>query len=140
MSSKRGRTSAAAVLTVPQPSSIDRISRPVCPHDLTDEETEVWAAVVNSLPADWFKAENLPLLSQYSRHVIQARRIAELIERATSDANLTIKDYDRLLKAQARESAAMSSLATKMRISHQATTNHRGNSKSATSLRKPWES
>ena len=139
MSSKRGRTSLAAVLTTPKASVIDRIERPVCPHDLTDEETEVWASVVNSLPADWFKAENLPLLSQYARHIIQARRVAELLERATSDPSLTMKDYDRLLKAQARESASISSLATKMRISHQATTNHRGNSQSLVGPRKPWE-
>jgi hypothetical protein len=139
MSSKRGRTSTAAVLTAPTPSQVDRIERPVCPHDLLDEEAEVWSSIVDSLPADWFKAENLPLLSQYSRHVIAARRIAELIERATADPKLGIRDYDRLLKAQARESAAISSLAVKMRISQSTVRNDRGNSKSRSAPCKPWE-
>ena len=80
----------------------------------------------------------MPLLTQYCREVVQARRVAELIERATSDPELSIKDYDRLLKMQARQSATIRSLATTMRISQQATTNHRGNKK-ITSARKPWE-
>lgn len=134
---KRGRRSAAE-LEVPSVSSIEVVERPKAPHDLTDEETEVWAAIVESHPADWFCAATVPLLAQYCRHVIQARRIAELIERATSDPELSVKDYDRLLKMQERESRALSSLATRMRISQQATTNHRGNKKPI-AFRKPWE-
>ena len=129
----------AALITRPNPSTIDRIERPLAPHDLSDEETVVWAAIVDSLPADWFQAENLPLLSQYSRHVVQARRIAELIEKATSDPTLSIKDYDRLLKAQARESATLSSLAVKMRIAQSTTRNDRLNTKAGAGQRKPWE-
>ncbi|EKF39923.1 hypothetical protein NA8A_23364 [Nitratireductor indicus C115] len=117
---------------------IETIERQRAPHELNDEETEVWAAVVNSRPADWFSSDTAPLLTQYCREVIQARRVAEMIERATSDPELSIKDYDRLLKMQARQSATIRSLATTMRISQQATTNHRGNKK-ITSARKPWE-
>jgi hypothetical protein len=51
---------------------------------------------------------------------------------------LAVQDYDRLLHMQDRESRAIAMLATKMRISQQSTTNHRGNSKK--SPRKPWES
>lgn len=134
---KRGRPSAAALEIAPV-GRIETIPRQTAPHDLNDEETEVWAAVVNSLPADWFTPDTVPLLSQYCREVVQARRVAELIERATSDPELSIKDYDRLLKMQARQSATIRSLATSMRISQQATTNHRGNKK-PTQARKPWE-
>lgn len=133
---KRGRASAASLEISVQPIQI--VDRQKPPHDLTDEETEIWAAVVNCEPADWFKPSTVPLLAQYCRHVIHARRIGELIEQATSDPELSIKDYDRLLKMQERESRAMSSLATKMRISQQATTNHRGN-KNQNPTRKPWE-
>lgn len=134
---KRGRKSAAA-LEIPAVSALSVIQRPNCPHDLTDEESEIWFAVVNRLPADWFPTETHPLLTQYCRTVIQARRIAELIEQATADPELSVSAYDRLLKMQARCSSSLAMLATKMRISQQATTNHRGNKKQVTP-RKPWE-
>lgn len=134
----RGRASAAS-LTIAKVSPVETVERQRPPHDLSDEEVEVWSAVVNSEPADWFSPSNVPLLSQYCRHTIHARRIAELIERATSDPELAVSAYDRLLKMQDRESRAISSLATKMRISQQATTNHRGNKK-PNAARKPWES
>lgn len=134
---KRGRKSAAALEMV-RPAAIELIERPRCPHDLNDEEAEVWASVVDRMPADWFPAETHPLLIQYCRSVIQARRVAELIEQATSDPDLSVSAYDRLLKMQARCSASIAMLATKMRVSQQATTNHRGNKKQI-SPTKPWE-
>lgn len=133
---KRGRASAASLEIQARP--VETVARQQAPHELNDEETEVWFAVVNSRPADWFSADTVPLLAQYCREVVQARRVAELIEKATSDPELSIKDYDRLLKMQARQSATIRSLATTMRISQQATTNHRGNKK-ITQARKPWE-
>jgi hypothetical protein len=48
----------------------------------------------------------------------------------------TVKSFDRLQKMQERESRAIASLATKMRVSQQSTTNHRGNKIEG---RKPWE-
>ncbi|WP_404861853.1 hypothetical protein [Georhizobium sp. MAB10] len=133
---KRGRPSSASLEIAARPVEI--VNRQRAPHELNDEETEVWAAVVDSWPADWFSPSNVPLLTQYCRHVVQARRIAELIEKATSDPELSVKDYDRLLKVQERESRTIASLATKMRISQQATSNHRGNQKNI-QARKPWE-
>jgi hypothetical protein len=136
---KRGRRSAASILSGPQASVLDRVARPRAPHDLNDEEVEVWASVVEALPADYLGNETLPLLSQYCRHVIQARRIAELIERATADPELRIRDYHRLLRIQAGETAAMTSVATKLRISPQSTRTHRGNVRSGLTGSRPWE-
>lgn len=133
----RGRRSAAS-LEVALPTTLDAVPRQKPPHDLTDEETELWVAVVNSESADWFTPSTAPLLAQYCRHSIHARRIAELLERATSDPELALRDYSRLLKMQERESRSMAMLATKMRLSQQSTTNHRGNKKPSAS-RKPWE-
>lgn len=142
--SKRGRKSVAA-LEVVTARPVEAVERPLAPHDLNDEETEVWARVVDAMPADWFTAGTMPLLAQYCRHVIQARRIAEMIERATSDVDpetrlptLSIKDWDRLLKMQTRESEKIASLAVKMRISQSAIRNDRGNRQTKPS-RKPWE-
>lgn len=138
MQQKRGRKSSAELAIAGALASIQIVDRQKPPHDLNDEEVEVWAAVTSCVAADWFNKGNAPLLTQYCRHVIQAKRLGELIERATSSDQLAIEDYDRLLKMQQRESAVISSLATKMRISQQATTNHRGN-KNPGSGRRPWE-
>lgn len=141
---KRGRPSNAA-LALMAPAPVETVERQRPPHELTDEEVEVWAAVVDSLPADWFTRSNVPLLGQYCRHVVQGKRIAELIEKATSDIDpgtkrptLTIDDYDRLLRMQERESRTMTTLATKMRITPHSLSNHRGN-KIQTPARKPWQ-
>ena len=134
---RRGRTSAAA-LQIARPA-VEICERQRAPHDLTDEETEVWAAIVGAEPADWFSPSNTPVLAQLCRHVVHARRIAELLERATSDAGLSIVDYDRLLHMQERESRMIATLATKMRLCQQSTTNHRGNKRPNVTTRKPWE-
>lgn len=133
----RGRHSAAE-LSIVGPKSVEIVERQRAPHDLTDEETEIWARVVGSEPADWFSPSTAPLLAQYCRHVVHARRVAELIERATADPDLSIGAYDKLLKMQERESRAIATLATKMRIAQQSTTNWRGNKKPSAG-RKPWE-
>jgi len=134
---QRGRVSAAALEIVPK--VFDRVERLRPPAELTDEETEVWAGVVNTQPADWLSPGAAPLLAQYCRHVVQAKRVAALIEQATSAPDLGVKDYERLLRMQQRESVIVALLATKMRLSQQSTTNHRGN-KRPTVTRKPWES
>jgi hypothetical protein len=108
------------------------------PHDLTDEEVEIWAAVINNEPADWFSPSTAPALAQYCRHCVAARRVAELIERSTGDREMLIDDYNKLLIMQDRESKAIANLGTKMRILQQSTTNHRGNKRQSISL-KPWE-
>lgn len=139
MRKKRGPKSAIDLVAAVRLDAIEIVDRQKPPHDLNDEEVEVWHAVTTSVAADWFDRGTAPLLSQYCRHVVQARRLGEMIERATGSADLEIRDYDRLLKMQQRESAAIAALATKMRIAQQSTTNHRGNKKPSQG-RKPWES
>lgn len=135
---QRGRPPSAALSIT---AVLDRVDRIKPPHDLSDEECEVWAAVVNDQAADWFSATTAPLLAQYCRHTVQCRRIAELLERATSDPELKLSNYNRLLAMQDRESRAMTFMATKMRLTQQSTLNHnaqRVGNKSGPS-RKPWE-
>lgn len=136
----RGRKSLAALTVSSKASQIEVVERQKPPHDLTDEETEIWASITASQAADWFDAASVPLLTQYCRHVVRARHIGEMIESATGKMEeLALEDYDRLLKMQQRESMAMASLSTKMRINPQSLTNHRGNKKPNAS-RKLWES
>src|SRR5512139_3057838 len=135
----RGRKSAGDLMMMGSP--VDIVERQKAPHDLTDEETEVWAAIVAAEPADWFTISTRPILGQYCRHVVAARRVAELIERAGSDKNTSVADYDRLLGMQERESRTLTILATKMRLTQQSITNHRGSRKMGTGTlaKKPWE-
>lgn len=98
---------------------VEAIQRPEPDETLTDEQATEWRAIVNRLPADWFPRETWGLLAQYCRHVVSARRVAELIRQAESAKRLDVDDYDRLLKMQEREGRALSSLATRMRLSQQ---------------------
>jgi hypothetical protein len=81
---QRGRKSAAS-LTVIGSSGIETVQRPEPPAELSEEQAAEWQAMVNRLSADWFPRETWPLLVQYCRHVVSARRVAQLIARAESD-------------------------------------------------------
>jgi len=132
----RGRQSAAS-LTIIGAANVEVIPRPSPPDDLTEDQAHEWRAIVNRLPAEWFPRETHGMLAQYCRHVVAARRVADLIATAEGDADTDIENYDRLLKMQEREGRAMSSLATRMRISQQTT--YDKSKKKPTSGKKLWE-
>ena len=136
---KRGRPSAAALEIASSSGVIETIERPDAPYDLTDEQAAEWWAVVNRLPADWFPRETQPLLADYCRHIVKSRRIAQLVQDAESAEELDVGLLDKLYKMGERESRAITSLATKMRISQQATLTKRAD-KGSRGVRKPWES
>lgn len=134
----RGKASVAA-LSVAAPVGV--CQRPDAPYDLTDEQSEEWWAVVNRMPADWFPRETHALLAQYCRHVVTARRVAQLIADAenpkTKGVALDVDAYDKLLKLQEREGRAMSSLATRMRLTQQTTYDPK--KKKPIEAKRPWE-
>jgi hypothetical protein len=131
------RTSAAALSIVPG-AALDEIRRPIPPSELSLEQRNEWLAVVNRLPAEWFPRETHPLLAQYCRHVVAARRISQLVDRLEADAdNFSVEEYDRLLKMQEREGRALSSLATRMRITQQSTYD-KTERKQTKSAARPW--
>ncbi|HUH38724.1 MAG TPA: hypothetical protein VL027_12345 [Spongiibacteraceae bacterium] len=112
---------------------------------LTDAERAVWIDLVNDQPASAFTATHAPLLAQYCRHIVQSQLIADEIsnfDRAWLADDDGLKRYDRLLAMQEREGRAASSLATRLRITRQATadpkTVGRAQGRMAKS-RKPWE-
>lgn len=132
----RGRKSAAAN-EVALVTKIETTERPDAPYDLTNEQAEEWWAVVNRMPADWFPRETHGMLAQYCRHVVAARKVADLITDFERGKTLDIEAYDRLLKMQEREGRAISSLATRMRISQQAT--YDKTRKKPPVQKRPWE-
>lgn len=133
---KRGPKSSAG-LAVVSSVGINAIVRPDPFPDLTTDQANEWVDVVNRLPADWFPRETHAVLAQYCRHVVSGRRVGEIIESHIAGKVLTsdwIETLDRLLKMQEREGRAMSSLATRMRITQQATTS---NGKTKGSIKAP---
>lgn len=134
---RRGRTSIAALAVQKSGKVLQVMQRPDAPYDLTDEQADEWRAVVDSLPAEWFPRETWPLLSQYCRHVVNARRVAQLITQALGQKTLDVVDYDKLLAMQEREGRAISSLATRMRLTQQTT--YDKSKKKPSRVAKPWE-
>jgi len=132
----RGRTSRAA-LEVVQPNGVERVQRPVAPSYLTDEEADEWGAVVERLAADWFPRETHGLLADYCRHVVRGRRIAQMIEAEYDEGEVDVDQLDKLYKMGERESRAASSLATRLRITQQATVSAK--SKKPSVMKKPWD-
>lgn len=135
---KRGRKSAAELEVAGSVSLVDTIERPDAPYDLTDEQTDEWWAVVNRMPAEWFPRETHGMLAQYCRHVVAARRVAQLVAGAEKAKEIDLDAYDKLLKMQEREGRAISSLATRMRISQQATVRAE-QARKPRQVAKPWE-
>lgn len=135
----RGRTSGASFEVAALAGSTIAIARPDAPYELTDEQADEWRAVVNRMPADWFPRETWAMLSQYCRHVVNARRVAQLIGQAERGDSLDVKEYDVLLKMQERESRCIASLATRMRISQQ-TQYDKSKKRGSGGVNKPWSS
>lgn len=133
----RGRKSGAELAIAAGP--LTRVERPDAPYDLTDEESREWWAIVNDLPADWFPRHTQGLLAQYCRHIVNARRIAQLVEAALKGEKIDTVAYDKLLAMQDREGRAIGALATRMRISQQSSTRVE-TVKKPRQVEKPWES
>jgi hypothetical protein len=119
------------------PSGIETVRRPDPPNELTDEQAVEWREVVNRMPADWFGRETHGMLAQYCRHVVAARRVAELVATIEKDQDFDLLAYDRALKMQEREGRALSALATRMRVSQQTAYDPKRKRQSAG--KKPWE-
>lgn len=136
---QRGRKSAAALM-VPAGGAIALVQRPEPPDELTEEQARVWYAVTESLAADWFGRETHEVLAQYCRHAVAARRVAELIAQfETAETEVfDVEAYDRLLKMQEREGRALSSLATRMRLTQHATYDAK-KIKGKGPAKRPWE-
>ncbi|MBS7737929.1 MULTISPECIES: hypothetical protein [unclassified Chelatococcus] len=121
--------------------------RPRPPAGLTAKQKREWGAVVNRLPADWFTRETHALLVQYVRHVERADILAKAIDKfppADLETEDGVERYDKLTKMAEREGRALSSLATRMRLTQQSRYNAKnantGAEKAGTASTKPWES
>lgn len=135
---QRGRKSgdALSVATVSDLSSVPRIKVPA---HLGDAQADVWQRVVNDKPADWFSKSNIDLLNAYAQAVVDEQRIAQLIESVAADPDMDVGSYLDLVRRHGEHGARVTALATKLRLTPQSLTNHRGNTQKK-AVQKPWES
>lgn len=138
----RGKKSAAAMSTAGAPAA----ARPKPPADLTAAQKIEWKAVVDRMPADWFTRETHALLTQYVRHVSNAAKLAKALDAYTVEMLTTepgVEGFDKLAKMHERESRAMSSHATRLRLTQQSRYNPSAANTAAKNggkaARKPWE-
>lgn len=135
---QRGRKSG---LSIVEKSAVSALERPDAPEFLTSDEANEWCRVVNSLPAEWFADYSTASLVQYCKHVVNAGRVASLIEDVCSSEaeTLDIREYDKLLAMQERESRILLSLMTKMRMTQQSTYSDKKSPDTNVKRGRPWD-
>lgn len=132
----RGRKSGASLSVVPQLSVISRVEPPA---SLSAAQTDIWRSVTSVMPADWWNASNVALLTEYVRAVETVDILAGRISVAMSGGD--VGEIKELLKMRDMESRRMTSLATKMRLSQQSSYTDKSADtakRNAGGARKPW--
>ncbi len=113
---KRGRKSSAELSVVS--IGIDT-RRPAPPGNLTKPQADIWRAIVADLPGGWITGAQEFLLAAYCRHADAGNWLSKQIDgHGVEPAD--IPRLSRLLGMRIRETGAMMSLATKMRLTQQA--------------------
>ena len=134
---QRGPKSASSMSVVPS-GVLEAKRRPQPPESLDGERAACWNRIVSAMPAEWFTAETHDVLVQYCRHVVTADRVDQLIEAMHNNSEFDPSEYNQLLIMQDRESRALTTLATKMRLTQQATYSARKGKGSGKTIPSPW--
>lgn len=90
------------------------ISHIAPPAELTSEESAEWTAVAASVPLTRFTSV---LLTQYCRHVVRARRIAQLIASIERAENIDVRQYQELIKLEESVSKTIRQLGSNLGLS-----------------------
>jgi P27 family predicted phage terminase small subunit len=139
VTTKRGRKSLADLVVVKV--SDHRLPPPA---GLTDAQVEQWLAIVNSLPADYFRPGDAPLLAAFCIASVFHRRAADDIEeRGISLCDFKGREFvnpsHQMLTSQA---SAMAQMAVKLRLCPSARMTGKaaqGKSGAAAKGARPWE-
>ena len=116
---QRGRKSTASLTVLPT------VLKPVetdAPEHLSDQEKAEWKKIVDRMPTGFFTAEMFPMLAALCQHIVSQKKISAIIDgmgQMSATDPEAIKQYDRLLAMRERESRAMASFSTKLRLTPQ---------------------
>lgn len=119
MNSKGGRKSAAGLSVVSEIADW----RPPAPTVLSSSEAELWRAIVNTKPADWFDPATIPLLTEYCRLKTSVDILNEQLVRAEQTIAETGEfpdGYKDAVGVLDKKQGRMAQLAMKMRLTQQA--------------------
>ena len=117
MANQRGRRPASHLAIASNVTTLEITKRPAPPVGMPGAEAIIWRVVVDSMAADWFRPEQLPLLEQYCRHKVASDDIAGMIadlKRPSVDVDgaktfqVYTVTYSELLKMQERETRTLS--------------------------------
>lgn len=115
------------------------VVRQAIPEDLTADQAIVFRGVIDSKPANWFGADSVPLVKEYSRAVVACDLLARWVDkRMAAEAN----DLDKVIRMRDLESKRAMSLATKLRLTQQSRYTPQAAATAAGKAGKarPWES
>lgn len=109
----RGKKSSASLSVLPAP-----LARRLEPAEgLSAAQAEIWRGIIETKPADWFTADNGPLLAEYVRAVDMCNLLALQIEAAITGGEPS--ELKAVLDMRDKESKRVASLATKLRLTNQ---------------------
>jgi hypothetical protein len=99
---------------------------------------------VDSLPGGWISPAQEPLLAAYCRHISAADHLAGMIDKFDPDLkdSRALQRFNKLLAMRERETKALSSVATRMRLTPQSQMHPRTAARAvdgAKGGRKPWD-
>lgn len=133
---RSSQDAAAALEIVRHSPTVEVIRRLRIPEGLTDDQRAEFQRLINEMPAEWFTPGNTAMLTQYCRHVVTARRIAELIEAAISNGE--VDELDKLVRAQVSESRIIHLLMTALRLTPQAVAPSTVSQRRLQQIESPW--
>jgi hypothetical protein len=119
------------------------------PKDLTVTQQKIWRELVSSVDRDWF-GDTKPMLTELCAHIDFARMLAGAIEQmrvklaelplGSKEERSLSRQLASLLRSHGKQSSAIASLSTKLRLTPQA----RQSARRASQIRertgpRPWE-
>lgn len=137
---KRGRPSMQDKIAYLHTQGI--AERPEPPDSLEGDARALWQEIVDSLPPDYFRPGDMPLLQAYCVASIANRRACALAQEALAQGDVTSSEARAAMRSMSQTSAVMAQLATKLRLAHSsrisgkvAATQH----ENTAAGKKPWQ-
>lgn len=104
----------------PVPSVPDPVGYPPAPRGLSRRQRALWRTIAASKPPNWWDAATLPLLAALVAHAATLEQLQAQFDQLGDLADPgTLARLERLSSLRDREAKAMSSLATKLRLTPQ---------------------
>jgi P27 family predicted phage terminase small subunit len=136
---QRGKKSAAELSVVPVLGD----ARMAAPSTLTPDEASVWKGIVDSLPPDWFRPSDEPILAAYCQTAAQYEKATE--ELRAAPLTLTAENgrvyRHPLLTVQHTAALRLAALAGKLRLCPSSRYDHKKAFTAGKTLpgKKPWQ-